>query len=82
MSNLLGIVSEFCDVKQLALLFGIELFAEGVGVLCATSLFSKFIFCSIKISFVLKKKLGCKISYNGIIVSAHKEGILNGSVNL
>ena len=39
--NLLGVLGEFCHVNQLAILFGLHLFTEGVGALAGTPLCSK-----------------------------------------
>ena len=39
--NLLGVLDDFCHVNQLALLFGLNLFTEGVGALAGTPLCGK-----------------------------------------
>lgn len=41
-ANLLAFIYQFCEVRLLALLLGLNLFAEGLGALAGTQLCSKY----------------------------------------
>lgn len=51
-SNLLAVVTEFCHVDLIPLLFGLLLLSESVGGLAGTSLYSKYSQLGVMFSYV------------------------------